>query len=55
MTAMWICDYDVSDRRFTSKERDSESGLDFFGARYFSAAQGRYEPPDKPFADQLRD
>jgi predicted transcriptional regulator len=24
---------------FTSKERDAETGLDFFGARYFSAAQ----------------
>ena len=31
---------------FTSKERDSESGLDFFGARYFSAAQGRWTSPD---------
>lgn len=38
--------------RFTSKERDSETGLDYFGARYFSGAQGRFTSPDKPFADQ---
>jgi RHS repeat-associated protein len=28
--------------KFTGKERDIETGLDFFGARYFSAAQGRF-------------
>jgi RHS repeat-associated protein len=45
--------------RFTGKERDAETsnsamgdGLDYFGARYFSAAQGRFTSPDKPFADQ---
>ena len=27
--------------KFTGQERDAESGLDFFGARYFSWAQGR--------------
>ena len=27
-------------QRFTSKERDAETGLDYFGARYFSGAQG---------------
>jgi len=32
--------------RFTSKERDSETGLDFFGARYMSSAQGRFTSPD---------
>jgi len=31
---------------FTSKERDAETGLDNFGARYFSAAQGRFTSPD---------
>lgn len=37
----------IGDRgRFTSKERDSETGLDYFGARYFSAAQGRFTSPD---------
>ena len=38
--------------QFTGKERDAESGLDYFGARYFSGAQGRFTSPDRPFADQ---
>ncbi len=38
-------------QRFTGKERDAETGLDYFGARYMSA-QGRFTSPDKPFADQ---
>ena len=34
--------------KFTGKLRDdvAESGLDFFGARYFSSAQGRFTSPD---------
>jgi RHS repeat-associated protein len=32
--------------RFTGKERDAETGLDYFGARYYSAAQGRFTSPD---------
>jgi len=39
-------------QKFTGKERDSETRLDFFGARYFSAAQGRFTSADAPFADQ---
>ena len=38
--------------QFTGQERDPETGLDYFGARYFSGAQGRFTSPDKPFADQ---
>jgi hypothetical protein len=38
--------------QFTGKERYAESGLDYFGARYYSGAQGRFTSPDKPFADQ---
>ena len=30
----------------------AETGLDYFGARYFSAAQGRFTTPDQPLADQ---
>ena len=30
----------------TGKERDVETGLDYFGARYFSGAQGRWTSPD---------
>jgi RHS repeat-associated protein len=42
-------------QRFTSKERDSESGLDYFLARYYSSAQGRFTSSDRPFADQSED
>jgi len=31
---------------FTSQERDAATGLDYFGARYMSAAQGRFTSPD---------
>jgi RHS repeat-associated protein len=32
--------------RFTGKERDAESNLDDFGARYFSSSMGRWMTPD---------
>ena len=32
--------------KFTGKERDPESGLDDFGARYYSSAIGRFMTPD---------
>ena len=32
--------------RFTAKERDAESGLDYFGARYYGSALGRFTSPD---------
>ena len=32
--------------KFTSKERDSETGLDNFGARYNTSAMGRFMSPD---------
>jgi RHS repeat-associated protein len=28
--------------KFTGKERDSESGLDNFGARYYASTMGRF-------------
>jgi RHS repeat-associated protein len=31
---------------FTGKERDAESGNDYFGARYYSSAMGRFMSPD---------
>src|ERR1022692_1346493 len=34
--------------KFTGKERDSESGLDNFGARYDSSQYGRFVTPDSP-------
>jgi RHS repeat-associated protein len=41
---------DDTTQRFTSKERDNESGLDHFGARYFSGAQGRFTSVDPSLA-----
>ena len=38
---------DAVTEKFTSKERDAESGLDYFGARYYSSAQGRFSSPDE--------
>jgi RHS repeat-associated protein len=32
--------------QFTGKERDSESGLDMFGARYYASTMGRFMSPD---------
>lgn len=37
-------------QQFTGKERDPETGLDYFGARYMSAAQGRFTSVDPVFA-----
>jgi RHS repeat-associated protein len=39
-------------QKFTGKERDAETGLDYFGARYFSGAQGRFTSADAPLIDQ---
>jgi len=32
--------------RSTGKERDTESGLDYFGARYYASSMGRFMSPD---------
>jgi|GEM_PF-5858584 RHS repeat-associated protein len=32
--------------KFTGKERDSESGNDYFGARYYASTMGRFLSPD---------
>jgi RHS repeat-associated protein len=31
---------------FTGKERDTESGNDYFGARYYASTMGRFMSPD---------
>lgn len=36
----------TSPQKFTGKERDTETGLDWFDSRYFSGAQGRFTSPD---------
>ena len=41
--------YSVADgirQKFTQKERDTETGLDYFLARYYANAQGRFTSPD---------
>ena len=40
-------------QKFTGKERDAESGLDYFGARYFGGAAGRFTSADAPLVDQF--
>ncbi|HSY36319.1 MAG TPA: RHS repeat-associated core domain-containing protein [Acidobacteriaceae bacterium] len=37
---------DATEQHFTGKERDTESGLDYFGARYLSSNFGRFMTPD---------
>jgi RHS repeat-associated protein len=34
-------------QQFTAKERDIETGLDYFLARYYSSTQGRFTSPDE--------
>ena len=37
---------DPTENHFTGKERDTESGNDYFGARYYNSAVGRFMSPD---------
>jgi RHS repeat-associated protein len=37
---------DATEHHFTGKERDSETGNDYFGARYFASTMGRFLSPD---------
>jgi RHS repeat-associated protein len=37
---------DSTPLHFTGKERDAESGNDYFGARYYASAMGRFMSPD---------
>jgi RHS repeat-associated protein len=46
---------DSTRQQFTSKERDIESGMDYFLARYYSAAQGRFTSADMPIVGQDAD
>jgi RHS repeat-associated protein len=38
---------DATRQKFTRKERDNETGLDYFLARYYSSRQGRFTSPDE--------
>jgi RHS repeat-associated protein len=48
MTQPAVCASDVCfpPSRSTGKERDSESGNDYFGARYYESSVGRWLSPD---------
>ena len=37
---------DATEHHFTGKERDAESGNDYFGARYYASSMGRWLSPD---------
>lgn len=39
-------------REVYRQERDQEMGLDYFGARYYGSALGRWTSPDQPMIDQ---
>ena len=45
----------INHYKFTGKERDTESGNDYFGARYYASSMGRFMSPDPSqltYADQ---
>jgi len=44
-TSLWGASDNVH-QRFTGQQRDSETGLDYFNARYFTAPFGRFNSPD---------
>src|SRR5712692_4330598 len=46
LTMQPTCRYDGAFHKFTGKERDTESGLDNFGARYDASSLGRFMTPD---------
>ncbi len=48
----WGSGNDNIAQKFTGKERDVESGLDYSGARYYGSALGRFTSPDEPLIDQ---
>jgi RHS repeat-associated protein len=42
----WSQGSDPNRYKFTGKERDAETGLDYFGARYYGSNMGRFLTPD---------
>jgi len=45
-TTLGYTNGDGARQKFTQKERDTETGLDYFGARYHSSMQGRFTSVD---------
>lgn len=57
-TTMGYAANDTTRQQFTSKERDNETGLDYFGARFYASAEGRFtgaDPYDINFERQQTD
>jgi len=49
MTLLPACSSSAASARpsiYTGKERDTESGNDYFGARYYASSMGRWMSPD---------
>jgi RHS repeat-associated protein len=46
-TGMYPGNPDIESIKFTGKERDAETGMDFFLARYYSSPQGRFTSQDE--------
>ena len=46
----WLPQGGTQPLRFTGKERDAETGLDYFGARYYGSKIGRFTTVD-PYLD----
>jgi len=44
---------DISQNKFTSKERDQETGYDYFGARYYDSKVGNWLSPDPLFEKHI--
>jgi len=45
---------DDTEQHFTGKERDTESGNDYFGARYYASSMGRWLSPDPLYLELHR-
>jgi RHS repeat-associated protein len=45
-TPSFVHSYVLTASRYTGKERDTESGNDYFGARFYSSNMGRFMSPD---------
>lgn len=48
----WSSGADPDHYKFTGKEHDAETELEYFGARHYGATVARFMSPDVPFMDQ---
>jgi RHS repeat-associated protein len=56
MMQLAVCSIDLRSLRYrcTGKERDTESGNDYFGARYYASSMGRFLSPDPLYIEMHR-